>query len=76
MNTKLYVIRCLRMAIPTILTFIIIYLLCYVITDLGYSRECFEYGPVGMPFYVESAVTLLFVPMMVFLNQYDKVYGI
>ena len=76
MITKSYVSKYLRMAVPTMLTFIIIYLLCYVWTDLGYSKDCFIYGPVGLPFYIESIITLHFVPMLVFLNQYDNIYGI
>lgn len=76
MITKSFFIKYLRMVIPTMLAFIIIYLLCYVLTDLGYSKECFIYGPVGLPFYIESVITLLFVPMIVFLNQYDSIYGL
>lgn len=76
MDRKLYISKCLRVLIPTVFASIVVYLLCYVLTDIGYSTDCFEYGPVGLPFYVESIVALIFVPMVVAFNQYDKVYGL
>lgn len=76
MITKLYTRRYMKVLIPTVFSTIIIYLLFYVLTDLGYSRERLISGPIGLPFYIESAINLFIIPISVFLNQCDKIYGI
>ena len=61
----------LRILVPSLLTFIGLYLLLYVWSDLGYSNFCLNIAPM----WFESIVTLLVVPFMVGIGIGDKVYG-
>jgi len=71
---KRKIIKTILISVPTISAFVILYMLFYVITDIGLVSEYSYYVPMYAPLWFEALVTLLFVPFVIGFSIYDYLY--